>query len=253
MVRLDEWRSAVLVQLRRVQTSLVLLLEQQPVGMWRVSKRFWDLLRRAGVVLLIRLGTDWVLLTTAARRRLARAAPAGRRTLHPAGLVGAVLILGAVGAAVPSGRAAADADGRATRAGTCRVTVASAATRPPHPVPPSFNYGNAKIAVALNPVDGKLVAGRLPSGGVRARINPDGSIYAKYGWWRAGSKKPVITGWLIKHPKRRLRVSVPGGYGGGFQAAELTFPTVGCWRVMGKFQNVRLVFTVLVSKSTLGS
>jgi hypothetical protein len=35
------------------------------------------------------------------------------------------------------------------------------------------------------------LAGRLPSGGWRATINADGSIDAKYGWWRAGSAKPV--------------------------------------------------------------
>src|SRR5436309_15506063 len=69
----------------------------------------------------------------------------------------------------------------------CRVTVVRAATRPPRSVPASFNYGSAEIAVALSPANGKLVAGRLPSGGSRATINVDGSIYAKYGWWRAGS------------------------------------------------------------------
>jgi hypothetical protein len=137
-------------------------------------------------------------------------------------------------------------------AARCRVTVASGATRPPKPIPPSFNYGNAMIAVALNPVDGRLVAGRLPSGGERATINRDGSIYAKYGWWRAGSTKPVITGRLVDDPKRRLRADVPGGYGNGFQATGLTFPTIGCWRVTGRFGRARLAFTVLVSKSPLG-
>jgi len=134
----------------------------------------------------------------------------------------------------------------------CAVTVVSAATRPPRSVPASFNYGNAKIAVALFPTNGKLVAGRLPSGGSRATINADGSIYAKYGWWRAGSAKPAIRGSLVTDPHRHLRANVPGGYGSGFQATGLTFPTTGCWRVTGSFGRAALHFTVLVSKSRLG-
>ncbi len=158
-----------------------------------------------------------------------------------------------VGALVFAGcGGSASAGAAAPSASVCRVTVVSAATRPPRPVPASFNYGNAKIAVALSPTDGKLVAGRLRSGGSRATINTDGSIYAKYGWWRAGSAKPVITGWLVTDPRRHLRASVPGGYGGGFQATGLTFPTTGCWRVTGLFAGSRLAFTVLVTKSPLG-
>jgi hypothetical protein len=150
--------------------------------------------------------------------------------------------------------------GPAARGGTserrvpgCHVTVVSAATRPPRPVPASFNYGNAKIAVALFPTNGKLVAGRLGSGGARAGINTDGSIYAKYGWWRSGSAKPAISGWLVTDPRRHLRADVPDGYGRGFQATGLTFPTTGCWHVIGRSGGASLAFTVLVTKSRLDS
>lgn len=150
------------------------------------------------------------------------------------------------------GSSAAQTGASRHRAPACRVTVVRAATRPPRPVPPSFNYGSAKIAVALFPTDGTLVAGRLRSGGERAVVNPDGSIYAKYGWWRAGSAKPVIAGWLTTNARRHLRASVPGGYGRGFQATALTFPTTGCWHVTGRFEGASLTFTVLVTKSPLG-
>lgn len=84
-------------------------------------------------------------------------------------------------------------------------------------------------------------------------INPDGSIYAKFGWWRAGSKRPTIVGWRLGgEPTVRLHADVPGSYGYGFQATGLTFPTTGCWRVTGRFGNARLTFTVLVTKSPLG-
>jgi hypothetical protein len=139
----------------------------------------------------------------------------------------------------------------AETAATCHVTVARAATRPPASVPRSFDYGNASIAVALDPPNGRLVAGRLPGGGSRATINRDGTIWAKVGWWRAGSAKPVITGRRLDAPAPRLRADVPDGYAAGFQATGLTFPTTGCWRVTGTFGKAHLTFTVLVTRRRL--
>jgi hypothetical protein len=156
----------------------------------------------------------------------------------------------AVACAATVAGAAMDSAAHATAA--CNVTVASARNRPPSPVPRSFDYGNASIAVALNPPTGKLIAGRLPSGGWRATINADGSIDAKYGWWRAGDGEITITGRRIDAPAAPLKANVPNGYGSGFQATGLTFPTTGCWRVTGRFKRAQLTFTVLVTKSRLG-
>ena len=132
----------------------------------------------------------------------------------------------------------------------CVPTVA----RPPYPDPaqPSFNYGNATIRVALSPANGRIVAGRLPGGGQRATINDDGSIDAKFGWWRSGSGKIRISGRRVDGPSPPLRADVPGGYPAGFQASALTFPRTGCWRVSGRYGGASLTFTVLVSKSRLG-
>lgn len=134
----------------------------------------------------------------------------------------------------------------------CKVTVASAATRPPAPVPRAFTYGNASIAVALNPPGGHLVAGRLPGGGFRATVNADGTIDAKVGWWRAGDGPIAIAGRRLDAPAPALKAHVPAGYARGFQATVLTFATTGCWRVTGRFGRARLTFTVLVTKSRLG-
>jgi hypothetical protein len=120
-------------------------------------------------------------------------------------------------------------------------------------VPRSFDYGNASIAVALNPPNGHLVAGRLPGGGWRATINPNGSIDAKYGWWRAGDDARLkISGRRLDAAAPPLIADVPNGYGTGFQATNLRFPATGCWRVTGAFKSAKLAFTVRVTKSPLG-
>jgi hypothetical protein len=139
---------------------------------------------------------------------------------------------------------------RTRDAGRCAVTV----VRPPVPDPklPSFNYGNRSIRVALFPKNGHLIAGRLPGGGTRATINDDGSIDAKFGWWRAGSGKIRITGRRLDAAAPPLRAFVPDGYGAGFQATGITFPTTGCWRVTGRYGRASLTFTMLVTKSRLG-
>ena len=134
---------------------------------------------------------------------------------------------------------------------SCAVTDVRG-RQPPDPATPSFNFGNTVIRVALVPKNGRLVAGRLAGGGERATINEDGSIDAKFGWWRAGSGKIRISGKRLDASAPRLRAHVPSGYGRGFQATGLTFPTTGCWRITGRYAGASLTFTVLVAKSRLG-
>lgn len=139
------------------------------------------------------------------------------------------------------------------RVRACVVTAVKRATRPPASVPASFNYGNASIAVALSPLNGRVVAGRLPGGGYRAEIRKDGTIDAKYGWWRSRAKPKLRTsGHRLDASAPPLRASIPDGYDRGFQATGLFFPTAGCWRVTGRVGTATLAFTVLVSKSRLG-
>lgn len=109
-----------------------------------------------------------------------------------------------------------------------------------------FNYGNGRLAVVLWP-KGNLVAGALPDGSSYAEINPDGSIEAKLGWWRSAPGRLAITGKRLDGPAPALRAAVPSGYGSrGFQASGVTFPTPGCWRVVGSAGRARLTFVVRV-------
>ncbi len=169
---------------------------------------------------------------------------------------GFIACLGCATAAVAPALIDADAPhaGRTTAAAqtiVCRVTIPP--KRPaPSPAPPSFNYGNGVIRISLHPPNGKLIAGRLAGGGQMATINGDGSIDAKFGWWRAGSGKIRISGRRLDAPAPPLRAHVPDGYGPGFQATGLTFPTTGCWRVTGRYLESQIGFTLLVRKSRLG-
>lgn len=47
------------------------------------------------------------------------------------------------------------------------------------------------------------------------------------------------------------RAHVANGYGAGFQATTLTFPTTGSWRVTGRFGGASLSFTTLSRRARL--
>jgi hypothetical protein len=134
----------------------------------------------------------------------------------------------------------------------CAVTLASQRTKPPASVPRSLDYGNATLAVRLYP-RGHLIAGRLPGGGSMATVNTNGSIWAKFAWWRADDDARLkISGHRLDAAAPLLTANVPDVYGIGFQPTGMTYPTTGCWRVTGTFKKARLSFTVLVTKSPLG-
>jgi hypothetical protein len=84
-----------------------------------------------------------------------------------------------------------------------------------------------------------------------APINPDGSIRAKLGWWRGVPGDLAISGRRLDAHASPLRTEVgaSASYGKtGFIPSILTFPTVGCWRVVGRQAGASLVFVVKVTK-----
>ncbi len=110
-------------------------------------------------------------------------------------------------------------------------------------------FGNARLRAHLGWPNGILAAGTLPNGGSWAIVNPDGSISTKVGWWRGTPGRLVIRGSRLDARAAPLRAHAGGGYGPkGFQPSRLTFPTVGCWRVVGEVGRARLTFVVKVTK-----
>jgi hypothetical protein len=100
---------------------------------------------------------------------------------------------------------------------------------------------------------GRLVASRLPDGSSWGQVNPDGSIWAKLGWWRGATGRLTIVGERLDAPASPLRADVPAGYGStGFQATGLIFPTPGCWKVLGSVAGHDIEFVVLVTKRGKG-
>jgi hypothetical protein len=75
----------------------------------------------------------------------------------------------------------------------------------------------------------------------------DGSIDAKFGWWRVVSGRLQIEGRRLDGAARPLTARVPDGYfDSGFQPVGIVFPTEGCWEVTGRIGDESLTFVTLV-------
>ena len=169
-----------------------------------------------------------------------------RRRLVTAVALVSALALGLLLAAKPGPASAANADGR------CPVTIPPPGWQPGGPDfgPGHFNYGDQRLRVHLYWPRGILTAGTLPDGGVMAVIERDGSIRLKLGWWRGIPGRLVITGRRLDRPVGRVRSDVPPNesYGDvGFIPSSIIFPTVGCWRIVGKQGGASLTFVVKVT------
>jgi hypothetical protein len=150
--------------------------------------------------------------------------------------------------------AAASSAASAAERASCPVTLPKSDKPGADPFGPGgFNYGNGRIRAQIWP-NGDLIAGRLPNGGSWATINPDGSIVAKLGWWRGVPGNLTITGHRIDAHAAALRADIPptksySKTGLGFIPTGLTFPTLGCWRVVGTQGGASLTFVVRVTKT----
>ncbi len=143
-----------------------------------------------------------------------------------------------------------DSETSSITSGSCPVTVPKRKARPTGGIGAAdFNYGSTRLRAELYWPRGTLAAGTLPDGGSMAVVNPDGSISAKVGWWRGHDGRLTIEGRRLDATAPPLVADVPDGYGSsGLQPTGLTFPTIGCWRIVGKVGTARLAFVVRVTK-----
>jgi hypothetical protein len=95
--------------------------------------------------------------------------------------------------------------------------------------------------------NGSLWVGLWPSNVVAWEAEPDGSVEAKFGWWRGVAGELTVAGRRLDGQAPPLRAHVPDGYGtSGFQATGIAFPTAGCWEVTGRVGSASLTFVTLV-------
>ena len=112
-----------------------------------------------------------------------------------------------------------------------------------------FNYGTRQLRTAIYWPRGVLEAGIRPDGGAMAIVNRDGSISVKVGWWRGVPGTLRVQGRRLDGLAGPIGVHVPSGYGNrGFQPSGVTFPTTGCWRVVGTVATARLSLVIKVVK-----
>jgi hypothetical protein len=114
-------------------------------------------------------------------------------------------------------------------------------TRPNESEPPGSTFG------AEFHDNGSIWVGMWDSNVVVWESEADGSIGAKFGWWRGVPGRLRIEGRRLDAPAPPLTAHVPDGYGeSGFQATGITFPTEGCWEVTGRVGDASLTFVTLV-------
>ena len=117
----------------------------------------------------------------------------------------------------------------------CPVTKPNGSS-PPGPTFGAEFHGNGAIWV-----------GAWPANVVLSESRADGSIAAKFGWWRAVTGRLEIAGRRLDGPASPLTANVPDGYGdSGFQSSLIVFPSAGCWEVTGRVGHAQLTFVTLV-------
>lgn len=159
-----------------------------------------------------------------------------------AGIAGAILLTAAGGVGVVSALSAGAIDPDEQQA--CRVT------RPNGRVP--LVYGLPARDAGVNHGNGKLYVGLWRDGRVTVparAAHPDGSIDAKFAWWRGVPGRLRIAAIRLDAAAPPARLSIPAGYGRKFfQATGIVFPTTGCWRVTGTVGRLaRLTFVTRVA------
>ncbi len=114
-------------------------------------------------------------------------------------------------------------------------------TTPNNSQPPGSTFG------AVFHGNDELWVGLWDSNVVVWEPEPNGSIDAKFGWWRGVEGKLAIEGRRLDASAPPLRAHVPDGYGiTGFQATGILFPSAGCWEVTGRVGDASLTFVTLV-------
>ena len=151
-----------------------------------------------------------------------------------------IAALGAGGRAA-SGTPAADATPL-----DCPVTQPNGNDPAPPDIGGEGGYGNYALWTTLTMWSEQPGLVPAPDDG---HLQPDGSVIEmKWAWYRYIPGKLTIEGRRLDAPAPPLEAWVPDGYGDqGFQVSGITFPSDGCWEIMGSIEGKgSLIFVVRV-------
>lgn len=103
--------------------------------------------------------------------------------------------------------------------------------------------------------NGRLYTNALWAGG-EILVDPrmvaaDGSIDVKFAWWRAPGVGAAGDLQIAGHETRTgagIKAVIPDGYGQGFQATGITFPTEGCYEITARSGDAQLTLVVKVTR-----
>ena len=159
------------------------------------------------------------------------------------GLVILFMLLLLISALANPMQAAPNAQAAAAR--SCSVTLPNGSTPPGEHPDPQWD-GNGKVWAMLYWPNGTLVF--RPGG--PGFVLPDGSLAMKVGWWRRVGGKLTITGSRVDAaaPPLRADVGLPWCSDVHIVSTYVIFPTTGCWKVVGRVDDSRLVFVTRVVK-----
>ena len=147
----------------------------------------------------------------------------------------ACLFATVMAAPAPASRGADTTSG----ARACPVTLPDGA---PAQGPNRFGYRQGSLWVQLWPYGITLVG--------KSDVASNGWLEVKVPWYRFAKGRLTISAARLDKPSAPARSHVFTGYGlTGFQASTVSFPSEGCWKIVGTVDRTKLSYVTIILRT----